>query len=120
MLWALPYTILCIGVNLKSRNVLILCCDIIPLAKINAPQTLQRSIIRLVLVGLSVAIELQKRQYTIRSHGSIIGMLLYYNTSHPAIYIAPRECCGIVRLRRIYDGITDRRRNRDQILIGAF
>jgi hypothetical protein len=31
---------------------------------------------RLVLVGLSVAMELQKRQWTVRSHGSIIDKLL--------------------------------------------
>jgi len=42
---------------------------------------LHRSIIRLVLVGLRVAIALQKRQCTVRSHESIVDMLLYYNIS---------------------------------------
>ncbi|HEY7572717.1 MAG TPA: hypothetical protein VH796_15235, partial [Nitrososphaeraceae archaeon] len=63
-------------VNLKSRNVLILCCENNPLANTRAPHTLHRSIIRLVLVGFNVAIELQKRQCTVRSHGSIIDKLL--------------------------------------------
>jgi len=40
---------------------LILCCDIIPFANTSTSHVLQRSIIRLVLVGLSVAIALQKR-----------------------------------------------------------
>ena len=65
-----------IGVNLKSRNVLILCCEYTPLANIKVLHILHRSIIRLVLVGLSVAIELQKRQCTIRSHESIDVKLL--------------------------------------------
>jgi hypothetical protein len=43
---------------------------------------LQRSFIRLVLVGLSVAIDLQKRQCTVRSHESIANNLLQYNTPH--------------------------------------
>jgi hypothetical protein len=73
---ALLYTRSRTGVNLKSRNVLILYCENIPLAKTKAPQVLHRSIIRLVLVGLSVAIALQKRQCTVRSHGSTIDMLL--------------------------------------------
>jgi len=60
---------------MKSFNILILCCDIIPLANTKAPHILQRSIIRLVLVGLSVAIELQKRQYTVRSHESIANIV---------------------------------------------
>jgi len=51
------------------------------LAKTNAPQMLHRSIIRLVLVGFSVAIELQKRQCTVRSHELKTDKLLYYNTS---------------------------------------
>jgi hypothetical protein len=72
----LLYTISRTGVNLKSLNVLILCCENNPLANTRAPQVLQRSIIRLVLVGLSVAIELQKRQCTVRSHKSITGKLL--------------------------------------------
>lgn len=62
---------------MKSFNILILCCDNNPLAKTNAPQTLQRSIIRPVLVGFSVAIELQNRQCTVRSHESRTVNLLY-------------------------------------------
>jgi hypothetical protein len=42
---------------------------------------LQRNIIRLVLVGLRVATELQKRQCTVRSQESIIDKLLYYGIS---------------------------------------
>jgi hypothetical protein len=42
----------------------------------------QRNIIRPVLVGLSVAIELQQRQCTVRSHKSITNKLLQYNTLH--------------------------------------
>jgi hypothetical protein len=57
---ALLYTMSCTGVNLKSLNVLIRCCDNIPFAKTEALHTLHLSIMRLVLVGLSVAIELQK------------------------------------------------------------
>jgi len=79
------------GVNLKSRNVLILCCENNQLANTRAPQVLQRSIMRLVLVGFNVAIELQKRQCTVRSHDSTTDMLLKYNTSHRAIYIASRR-----------------------------
>ncbi|HEY7082558.1 MAG TPA: hypothetical protein VH500_22945 [Nitrososphaeraceae archaeon] len=75
-LWTLFYTTSRTGVNLKSCNVLILCCDSTPFAKTKALQVLQRNIIRLVLVGLSVAIELQKRQCTVRSHESTIDMLL--------------------------------------------
>ena len=67
---------------MKSFNILILCCDNIPLAKINAPHVLHRSIIRLVLVGLSVAIALQKRQCTYRSHESITDKLLWYSISY--------------------------------------
>ena len=37
---------------------------------------MQRNIIRPVLVGFKVAIELQKRQYTYRSHESITDNLL--------------------------------------------
>jgi hypothetical protein len=74
ILWTLLYTRSRTGVNLKSRNVLILCCDSIPLANTRAPHTLHRSIIRLVLMGL-VAIELQKRQYTARSHKSIADVV---------------------------------------------
>jgi hypothetical protein len=37
----------------------------------SSPQVLHLSIIRRVFVGLTVAIELQNRQYTIRSHWSI-------------------------------------------------
>ena len=59
-----------IGVNLKSCNVWILCWDNIPLANTKTPHVLHLSIILLVLV-LSVAMELQNRQCTIRSHGSI-------------------------------------------------
>jgi hypothetical protein len=43
---------------------------------------LQRNIIRLVLVGLNVAIELQQRQCTVRSHEPIANKLLQYNTPH--------------------------------------
>jgi|tagenome__1003787_1003787.scaffolds.fasta_scaffold20475813_2 hypothetical protein len=60
ILWTLLYTRSCTGVNLKSLNILILCCEINLLAKTRAPQVLQRSIIRLVLVGFNVVIELQK------------------------------------------------------------
>ena len=66
-------------VNLKSRNVCILCCDSIPFANTKAPHVLHRSIIRLVLVGLSVAIALQKRQCTVRSHELITVKLLQYS-----------------------------------------
>ena len=77
---------------MKSLNVLILCCDIIPLAKTRRPHVLHRSIIRLVLAGLSVAIALQKRQCTVRSHESITDKLLQFNTSYLSyIYSAYRE-----------------------------
>jgi hypothetical protein len=46
-------------------------CDSKPLANTSAPQVLHLSIIRRVFVGLTVAIELQNRQYTIRSHGTL-------------------------------------------------
>ena len=46
--------------------------------KAKALQVLQRSSIRLVLVGLSIVIELQKRQCTVRSHELITDN--YYNT----------------------------------------
>jgi hypothetical protein len=65
-----------IGVNIKSCNFWILCCDNIPLANIMAPHVLHLSIIRPVLVGFNVAIDLQKRQYTARSHESITRNLL--------------------------------------------
>jgi hypothetical protein len=45
---------------MKFLNVLIICCDNIPLAKTKALHVLQRSIMCLALVGLSVAMELQK------------------------------------------------------------
>jgi len=61
---------------MKSFRVWILCCDSIPLANTKAPHVLHRSIIRLVLVGFNVAIALQKRQCTVRSHESIIDKLL--------------------------------------------
>src|SRR5690242_7401575 len=64
--------------NTKSFNVWILCCDIIPLANARIPHTLHRSIIRPVLVGLSVAIALQKRQSTVRSNGLIPDELLMF------------------------------------------
>ena len=68
-----------------------LCCDAIPLAKTKAPQVLHLSIIRLVLVGLSVAIVLQKRQLTYRSHELITDNLLMYSISYPSyIYSAKR------------------------------
>jgi hypothetical protein len=59
------------GLNMKSGNILILCCDNIPLAKIKILHVLHRNIIRPVFVGFNVAIDLQKRQCTIRSHESI-------------------------------------------------
>ena len=63
----------------------------IPLAKTNAPHTLHRSIMRLVMEGFNIAIELQKRQCTVRSHESIIDMLLYYNIPYLSyIYSAKR------------------------------
>ena len=62
---------------MKSFKVWILCCDNIPLAKINAPHVLHRSIIRPVLVGFNVAIDLQNRQCTVRSHESRTVNLLY-------------------------------------------
>ena len=55
---------------MKSFNVLILSCDSSPLANTRAPHVLHRNIIGPVFVGLRVAIVLQKRQYTVRSHGS--------------------------------------------------
>jgi len=61
---------------LELRFKVVLCCDNIPLANTKAPHVLQRSIIRPVFVGLSVAIELQKRQYTVLSHDSITDNLL--------------------------------------------
>src|SRR4029078_7867329 len=67
-----------------------LCCDAIPLAKTIAPQVLHLSIIRLVLVGLSVAIVLQKRQLTYRSHELITDNLLMYSISYPS-YIYRHE-----------------------------
>jgi hypothetical protein len=79
ILWTLLYTRSRTGVNLKSRNVIILCCEYTSLAKTKALHVLHRSIIRLVLVGLSVAIELQKRQCTARSHELIIDKLLLYD-----------------------------------------
>ncbi|MGA9845726.1 MAG: hypothetical protein WBP64_06195 [Nitrososphaeraceae archaeon] len=56
-----------------------------------APHVLHLNIIRPVFVGFSVAIELQNRQYTIRSHGSFTDNLLRYIISHLELYIAPRE-----------------------------
>ena len=47
----------------------IMFCDSKLLANTSAQQVLHLSIIRPVFVGLSVAIELQNRQYTIRSMG---------------------------------------------------
>ena len=70
------------GLNLKSCNVWILCCDNIPFAKTRAPHVLHLSIIRPVLVGLSVAIELQNRQCTIRSHESITDNFLWNNIAY--------------------------------------
>ena len=67
---------------MKSFNILILCCDKDPFAKTKALHVLQRNIIRPVLVGLSVAIALQKRQCTVRSHESITDKLLQFNTSY--------------------------------------
>jgi len=52
-----------------------------PLAKTKALHVLQLNIIRLVLVGFNVAIALQNRQCTVRSHESITDKLQYYNTS---------------------------------------
>jgi hypothetical protein len=72
------------GRNIKFFNVEIPCCNNIPLAKTKTPYVLQRSIIRLVLVGFNVAIELQKRQCTVRSHELITDKLLYYN----ALYLS--------------------------------
>ena len=77
------------GVNLKSRNVLILCCDNIPLANTKALYVLQRIIMRLVLVGLNVAMALQKRQCTVRSHESVRDKLLLNIVAE--IYSAKRE-----------------------------
>jgi hypothetical protein len=93
------------GVNLKSRNVLILCCENSPFAKTSRLQALQRSIIRLVLVGFNVAMLPQNRQCTVRSHDSITDN--YYDIIYhcSAIYIAPREYRGIVWLRWIYDDV---------------
>lgn len=71
-----------LGVNIKSCNFWILCCDNIPLAKTNTRQVLQRSIIRLVFVGFNVAIELQKRQYAVRSQKSMTDNLLMYSISY--------------------------------------
>ena len=58
------------GLNMKFGNILILCCDNIPLAKIKTLHVLHRSIIRPVLVGFNVAIDLQNRQHTVHSHES--------------------------------------------------
>jgi Phage integrase family len=59
------------GLIMTSCNIWIFCWDNVPFAKTRAPHVLHLSIIRPVLVGLSVAIELQNRQCTILSHGSI-------------------------------------------------
>ena len=48
--------------NLKSFNIWILCCDRSPFANTRALNVLHLSIMQPVLVGLSVAIALQKRQ----------------------------------------------------------
>jgi len=50
-------------------------CDSKPSANTDAPQVLHKHI-RPVFVGFSVAIELQNRQCTVRSHGLIIDKLL--------------------------------------------
>jgi hypothetical protein len=50
-----------VGAQIDNLSVLTLCRDNIPWAKTKAPHVLQRSIIRLVLVGQSVAIVLQKK-----------------------------------------------------------
>ena len=66
---------------MKSFNVLILSCDSSPLANTRAPHVLHRNIIRPVFVGLRVAIVLQKRQYTVRSHGSrAVNLLLLFQS----------------------------------------
>jgi hypothetical protein len=57
-------------------------------AKTNTPQVLQRSIIRQVFVSFKVAIELQKRQYTARSHGSRTANLLTIMFRNDRLYIA--------------------------------
>ena len=76
---------------MKSFNVLILSCDSSPLANTRAPHVLHRNIIRPVFVGLRVAIELQKRQYTVRSHGSRAVNLLTTMIRNGQLYIAPKE-----------------------------
>src|SRR5690242_13563056 len=66
----------CRDVIMKSCNFWIPCWDTIPLANTKTPHVLHLSIIRPVFVGFRVAIDLQKRQSTVRSHESIIGNLL--------------------------------------------
>ena len=73
---------------------MILCCDIIPLAKTKALHVLQRNIIRLVLVGFNVAIALQKRQCTIRSHELITDKLLMYNSSLLSYIYSAKNIAG--------------------------
>jgi len=91
------------GVNLKSRNFWILCCDNVPFANIRALHVLHLSIIRLVFVGLSVAIALQKRQCTIRSHDSrTVNLLILY--CHRELYIVPRKFrLRVWLVRQFYD-----------------
>ena len=80
-----------VGVNLKSRNFWILCCDNIPFANIRALHVLHLSIMRPVLVGFNVAILLQNKQCIYRSHGLITDNLLMYSISYPSyIYSAKR------------------------------
>ena len=55
---------------------------------------LHRSIIRLVLVGLSVAIEFQKRQCTVRSHGLITDNYYDIIYRYSAIYMRQENFTG--------------------------
>jgi len=48
--------------------------------------------------------ELQKRQWTVRSHGLITDNYYDIIYRYSAIYIVPREYREIVRLHWIYDG----------------
>jgi hypothetical protein len=66
----------------------VLLFPIVPLAKTKALHVLHRNIIRLVLVGFNVAIELQNRQLTVLSHEFRTVNLLTIMFSNGQLYIA--------------------------------
>ena len=70
-----PSTSQCRGVNTKSCNVWIRCCDNISFAKIRTSRVLHLNIVWRVLEGFCVAIDQQKREYTVHSNVPIIGNL---------------------------------------------